>query len=238
MLARSVPLPIPAMLLFVWFALAGCSQQRAYRSGVDALPITNFQETTPSQIQLASHVEEPDGSKSESEALPLPKVAQPSKSVTLSKLEQETLARNPRLLQLFDEYRSASARSRYVDKLPDPKIGAGIFLSPVETAAGSQRAYFNVSQVIPWLAKLDAQEQQAILEALAIRTDLDAERLRLLSMVRVGWVKLYIIGKQIEVAEANQTLIEVVDRTRQRADCRRDRNPRGCSQWIIRVDQD
>ena len=209
MLARSVRLSIPRMLLFGWLVVTGCSQPRPYRSTVDALSPTAFQESASSPIQLASFVEEPDKSEPEPETLPEPRKTVKSKTgVSLTQLEQETLARNPRLLQLFDEYRSASARSRYVSKLPDPKIGAGVFANPVETAAGSQRAFFNVSQVIPWLAKLDALEQQAILEALAVRTDLDAERLRLLSAVRVGWAKLYIIGKQIEVAEANQILLK------------------------------
>lgn len=115
---------------------------------------------------------------------------------------------NPRLIRLYREYQAASARSQYVDKLPDPKLGANIFGSPIETASGSQQANMNLSQTIPWLGRLNAQQQQACFEAFAIRAEYAAERLRVIAGVRVGWYRLYVIEKQIETTEANQELLE------------------------------
>ena len=126
----------------------------------------------------------------------------------LNALVNTAVEQNPRLIRLYQEYQAAAARSQYVDKLPDPKLGANIFGDPIETASGSQRANMSLSQTIPWLGRLDAQQQQACLEALAIQAEYAAERLRVIAGVRVGWYRLYVIDRQIETAEANQELLK------------------------------
>ncbi|OYP37959.1 TolC family protein [Rhodopirellula sp. MGV] len=126
----------------------------------------------------------------------------------LPSLIDDALANNPRLAKLQSEYQAAAARSRYVDKLPDPVFGVNVFGNPLETAAGSQRANMNVGQAIPWLAKLDAQQQQACLEAMAIHAEFEAARLAVTAQVATGWYRLYVIDKQIETAVANQELLE------------------------------
>lgn len=131
----------------------------------------------------------------------------PEAATTLADLERTALDQNPGLIRLYQEYQAAAARSQYVDKLPDPKIGANIFGNPIETASGSQRANMNLSQTIPWLERLDAEQQQACLEALAVRAEFAAERLRVLAGVRMGWYRLYVIDRQIETAEGNQELL-------------------------------
>lgn len=127
---------------------------------------------------------------------------------SLIELEQIAIEQNPRLTRLEQEYQAAAARSHYVDKLPDPKLGANVFGDPIETASGSQRANMNLSQTVPWLGKLSAQQQQASLEAFAIRAERDAERLNVLAAVRTGWYRLYVIDKQIETAIGNQKLLK------------------------------
>ncbi|WP_197533951.1 TolC family protein [Symmachiella dynata] len=133
---------------------------------------------------------------------------QPMQFSSLQELEQLALDQNPTLVRLYREYLAASSRSQYVDKLPDPNVGANVFIEPIETAAGSQRANISVSQMIPWLGKLSAEEQRACFEALAISADYRAERLRILAGIRTGWYRLYVIDKQIETTNANQLLLE------------------------------
>ena len=77
-------------------------------------------------------------------------------SESLSELEQQS-QQNPTLVRLSREYQAARAKVRYIDELPDPKLGANFFISPIETAAGSQRANLTLSQMLPWLPRLDAQ---------------------------------------------------------------------------------
>ncbi|MBA2116122.1 TolC family protein [Bremerella alba] len=132
----------------------------------------------------------------------------PSTSLTLLQLEQTALQQNPRLLKLSQDYQAALAKSQYADKLPDPRFGANVFGNAIETAAGSQRANMTFSQAIPWLSRLNADQQRVIFEAYAIHSELEAERLRVVAQIRTGWYRLYVVDRQIEIAKANQELLE------------------------------
>tara|TARA_R110002111_G_scaffold247140_5_gene310195 strand:+ start:6635 stop:8137 length:1503 start_codon:yes stop_codon:yes gene_type:complete len=132
---------------------------------------------------------------------------QPFQIHALSELEILAVDQNPRLVKLYRDYNAASSRSRYVNKLPDPKVGANVFGAPIQTASGSQRAALGASQMIPWLGKLNAEEQRACFEAFAVRADYLAERLQVIAAVRTGWYRLYVIDRQIATAKANQQLL-------------------------------
>lgn len=127
---------------------------------------------------------------------------------TLESLEQIALDENPQLAKLYQEYEAAAARASYVDKLPDPRIGANVFVNPLQTMSGSQRANLSFMQMIPWLGKLDAEAQRAHFEALAVRAEYQSARLEVISKIRVGWYRLYVIDKQIATTLANQQLLE------------------------------
>eukprot|EP00913_Durusdinium_trenchii_P008824 g8290.t1 len=127
--------------------------------------------------------------------------------MTLLQLVQLALDQNPRLARLDQQYQAAAARTEYVDKLPDPRVGANVFGNPIETASGSQRANLSFSQAIPWLGRLKAASQKAAFEAFAIREEYQAARLRVISGVRTGWYRLFVIDRQIETTRANQKLL-------------------------------
>ncbi len=128
-------------------------------------------------------------------------------TLSLAGLEQMARDRNPRLTRLYHEYQASLAKSQYADKLPDPRFGANVFGNALETAAGSQRANMTFSQAIPWLSRLRADEQRAIFEAYAISSELEAETLRVEAEVRTNWYRLYVLDRQIEIAQANQQLL-------------------------------
>lgn len=202
MLAKRVMLlGLPAAIVL----FAGCTSSGATSSvppftehaapqvGRSDVPIA-----TP-EIQPVSHLEE------ELAWPTLPdEVNQPT---SLAQLETLALRQNPRLVRLSQEYQVALAKSRYADKLPDPKFGANVFGNAIETASGSQRANMTFSQVIPWLGRLSAEEQRSIFEAYAVHAELEAERLRVVAQIRSSWHRLYLIDRQIEIAEANQQLL-------------------------------
>jgi outer membrane protein TolC len=127
---------------------------------------------------------------------------------SLETLVAMAVDQNPRLVRLYRIYRAAAARSRYVDKLPDPKFSVNVFGNPIETASGSQRANLGLSQVIPWLSKLDAEQQRACFEALAARADFLSERLRVIASLKTNWIRLFVLDHQIDVAKANQELLK------------------------------
>ncbi len=139
------------------------------------------------------------------EEIPLPLTSNETDLVLLEHLAADL---NPKLIRLYREYQAAASRSNYVDKLPDPKFGANVFGNPIETAAGSQQANMTLSQTIPWLAKLDAEQQRASFEAFAVRAEYAAERLRVIAAVQIQWAKLYVIEQQIQVTLANASLLE------------------------------
>ncbi len=127
---------------------------------------------------------------------------------SLPDLERIAQTSNPSLRRILQEYRAARAKVGYVDKLPDPTIGGNVFLHPIETAAGSQRANFALSQMLPWLPRLDAQAQQACFEALAMYQVYSAERLKVIGDVRAAWYRIYVVDRQIKSSKANQVLLE------------------------------
>ena len=137
-------------------------------------------------------------------------IPQPVFAHSLNELEILAVDQNPRLVKLYQDYHAASSRAMYVDELPDPKLGASVFGAPIQTASGSQRAILSASQLIPWLGKLNAEEQRASFNAFAVRADYMAERLRVIAAVRTGWYRLYVIDKQIETAKANQELLKAL----------------------------
>lgn len=132
----------------------------------------------------------------------------PDPLVSLEWLIDTAWTQNPRLQRLDHEYRAALSKTQWVNQLPDPKMGANIFGSPIETAAGSQRAVLSLSQTIPWLDRLNAEQQKACFEAMAIQSEYLAERLRVTAEIRVAWYQLYVIDKQIEITQTNQELLE------------------------------
>lgn len=134
---------------------------------------------------------------------------------TLAQLESLALATSPSVKRLEHEVQSAWAKAGYVDKLPDPTIGANVFGNPIETAAGSQRANLTIGQMIPWLERLDAKSQRACYDAMSIQEALKAEQLKVVADVRIAWYRLFVLGQQIETIKVNQaplrSLIEVAN---------------------------
>jgi len=136
-------------------------------------------------------------------------------STSLSELETLASASNPVVRRLEQEVQAAWAKAGYVDKLPDPTVGANVYVNPIETAAGSQRANLSFMQMIPSLERLDARAQQACYDAMSVQEALRAERLKVLAEVRIAWYQLFVLGRQIEINTANQSqlkqLIEIAN---------------------------
>ncbi|MBT6154885.1 MAG: hypothetical protein HOH82_09395 [Planctomycetaceae bacterium] len=155
---------------FLTLALVcGCASSRSQRiaSDLDSAPTVNAAESTERQQSGGSAVETAvrqvefqETSETGSEPIDIGRETQqsPLAGMSLIQLEQIAIEQNPRLTRLEQEYQAAAARSHFVDKLPDPKLGANVFGDPIETASGSQRANMNLSQTIPWLGKLNAKQ--------------------------------------------------------------------------------
>jgi outer membrane protein TolC len=122
----------------------------------------------------------------------------------LADLETAALMNNPTLRRMRHEATAERARAGYVAKLPDPSVGATVFTPPMHFEPDRQRAELQVMQMLPWLSRLHAEARAAYLEAAAAENEYEAERLRVLGEVRAAWFRLYVLGKQIEITEADR----------------------------------
>jgi cobalt-zinc-cadmium efflux system outer membrane protein len=129
---------------------------------------------------------------------------------SLAELEAYAIDANPRLRRLREEAAAKWAQVRYVDKLPDPSIGATAFAPPMNLDPDRQLANLEVMQTIPWIGRLRAEAQRSSFEALAAVNDYQAGRLRVIGDLRVAWYRLYVLNKQVETTEAEKLQLETL----------------------------
>ena len=72
---------------------------------------------------------------------------------------------NPDLRARYKGYEQALERVDQSKALPDPQLSAGVFVSPVETRVGPQRAKLSLSQMFPWFGTLGLKEDADLLRA-------------------------------------------------------------------------
>ena len=206
----------------VMFALAsmllassGCASRRSAMHQPPELctirVIPQHCEATEQSIVLATHRPEDElfelGQDQPGEPLQVVESAAVA-AERLTRLEALAESMNPSLRRLGQEVAAAEARTGHIGGLPDPTLAANLFTHPIETAAGSQRANVTVMQMIPWLRRLDAQTQQAYVEAMAMQEAYEAERLKVVGDVRTLWYRLYVLQKQVATSRANQQILQ------------------------------
>ena len=184
-------------MLLALFTLTGCAAKNRVHKNANA-------------VRLESNRENRDISRVayEEEISPV-EIATGSDAFNESLADLELQAsNNPTLHRQWREYQAARAKVRYVDSLPDPTLGGNAIVSPIETAAGSQRANLTLSQMLPWLPRLDAEAQRACFEAAALGQGYESHRLKIVADIQTAWYRLYVLQKQIEINQANQELLE------------------------------
>jgi cobalt-zinc-cadmium efflux system outer membrane protein len=123
---------------------------------------------------------------------------------SLEELENWAISNNATLRRMQEEAAAERAKAGYVGKLPDPTVGTMFFGNAMNFVPDSQLAEVQVMQMIPWLGRLQAEVKQSQLEALAAQNEYLAERARVVGELRVTWFKLYVLGKQIAITEAEK----------------------------------
>jgi outer membrane protein TolC len=123
-------------------------------------------------------------------------------------LVEEILGRNPALAAAEARVEAARRRTPQVRALPDPVVGATLFLSEPETRVGPQRLMLSLSQGLPWAGKLSLKEQAALLEASALDAEVEAERLRLVTEVRRLLLELSFLEEYRQISRAFRLHLE------------------------------
>ncbi len=114
---------------------------------------------------------------------------------------------NPRLKSLFQHYMAALERLPQAKALPDPQVAFGIFISPVETRVGAQRATISVSQMFPWFGQLKAQEQVEVQIAKSRYQLFEDAKFRLGFEVKATYNNLYVLREAIDITSENIQLL-------------------------------
>lgn len=130
--------------------------------------------------------------------LPLFTAAQ---ETALDKYIETGIANNPGLNATYKEYEMALREIRGSASLPDPQLSAGIFVSPVETRTGPQRARFSLSQMFPWFGSLKLRKKITSLLASSRYEDYMEARNRLVYQIKKRWFELYLNQKEIGITE-------------------------------------
>lgn len=125
------------------------------------------------------------------------------------------VASNPGLKVLKKSYQAALEKAPQLSQLPNPEIGFGVYLLPVETRLGPQRARVSVTQMFPWFGTLQAQEDWAATEARATFERIAALELELRDDIRQAYFSLYelsasqtIIQDRLEILESLKSVAE------------------------------
>ncbi|MFC2126228.1 TolC family protein [Bacteroidota bacterium] len=115
---------------------------------------------------------------------------------------------NNELQSLFMRYHAALERIPQAKSLPDPLVMFNIFVSPIETRIGAQRAGISLNQAFPWFGQLKSQEQVSINRAKAIYEGFRDAKNKLFFEIKSTYYDAYFLEAAITITEENITLIE------------------------------
>ena len=114
---------------------------------------------------------------------------------------------NPKLKSLFNQYLAALEEVPQVGTLPDPQLSFAVFIQPIETRVGAQRASFSASQMFPWFGTLTAQERVAAERAKAKLQQFEDAKLDLFRQIKVNYNDLYYLQKATQITQDNLQLL-------------------------------
>ncbi|MEZ5040194.1 MAG: TolC family protein [Saprospiraceae bacterium] len=115
---------------------------------------------------------------------------------------------NLELKALQQEYLAAMEKAPQVSQLPDPEIGIGAFVSPVETRLGAQRARLSATQMTPWFGTLSAREEVALANARAMKERVASSELGLSYQLKEAYFQLYELEKAQQFIRQNIGLLQ------------------------------
>ena len=132
---------------------------------------------------------------------------------SLAELLETGQANNLTLKALYKDYLSALEKGAQVSQLPDPEVGIGAFLAPVETRLGGQRARMSASQRLPWFGTRDARADIALTKANALHEKVASTGLEVGYRIKIAYFQLYefqatqnIIRQNIRILQALRQL--------------------------------
>lgn len=127
---------------------------------------------------------------------------------TLEDYLKEASESNPNLKSSYATFEASLKRVSQVNALPDPTVSFGVFISPIETRVGAQRAKVSLSQMFPWFGTLKAKEDVATSQAEAMYNEFLNDKNELYFKVKKAYYPLYEIKRHILLMEEYLSILE------------------------------
>jgi len=116
-------------------------------------------------------------------------------------------ANNPGLKARFNDFMASLELIPQAKGLPDPKLSFGLFIQPVETRVGPQRASLALSQSFPWFGTLKSRKNVACQIAEAKLMAFHDDKLKLFTEIRVAYNGLYYLNQAVRLTEENMQVL-------------------------------
>lgn len=122
------------------------------------------------------------------------------------------IANNPELKVMDLKYQQALEMVPQAKALPDPSFSAGVFVQPIETRIGAQKAKLSLSQMFPWFGTLGAKEQQASLQAHAQYLNYLDAKSKLEMNVRLSYLDLILMDRKIFFTQKRVEVLSLLEK--------------------------
>jgi cobalt-zinc-cadmium efflux system outer membrane protein len=130
----------------------------------------------------------------------------PAQMSSLDELIDVSISRNSEMRAQYAEWKSNRESENSIANLPDPTLGIGYFVEPVETAQGPQSVKISLGQSIPWFSKIRAAREARDYQSIQSYRDLEALRLSLIRQIRTLWAETAFIQTKTSIIEAKLAL--------------------------------
>jgi len=121
------------------------------------------------------------------------------------------LRQNSEIQEVRMMVESLASRVPQAASLPDPKLGATAFPSPVQTAAGEQDFSLSMNQKVPWRGKLATKAGIAEEEVNAARARLAAVQIKVVEQIKNAYFQLYFVQQAIEIVKDDKNQLKRVE---------------------------
>jgi len=115
---------------------------------------------------------------------------------------------NPGLQAKYYQYLAALEVIPQIGTLPDPQLGFGYFIQPIETRTGPQEARISLKQMFPWFGSLQSREDVQIQLAKAKFEEFESARVKISFEVKSEYYNLYFLNRSIQITTENLTFLK------------------------------
>lgn len=115
----------------------------------------------------------------------------------LSKYINYGLENNPFLKSEYLKYQASIEMINSSNSLDDPTISTGVFLSPIETRLGTQRAKISIAQKLPWFGTLKTKQERARVNSTAINNDYINSKNKFVYSIKALYYDIHLVRNNI-----------------------------------------